>query len=106
MITQAMISVEEALERVLSYVHRLEPEEQPIADALGQVLAEDAQAGFDIPPFDNTAMDGYAVRAADTNGASESSPVRLRVIGELAAGYVFEGEVTPGTAVRIMTGAP
>jgi molybdopterin molybdotransferase len=51
-------------------------------------------------------MDGYAVRAADTAGAREASPVRLRVIGELAAGYIFEGEVAPGTAVRIMTGAP
>jgi molybdopterin molybdotransferase len=106
MVTQAMISVEEARERILSYVSRLEPEEKPIVDALGQVLAEDVRAAFDIPPLDNTAMDGYAVRAADTDGAGESTPVRLRVIGELAAGYLFEGEVAPGTAVRIMTGAP
>jgi molybdopterin molybdotransferase len=106
MVTQAMISVEEARERILSYVQRLEPEERPLVDALGQVLAEDVAAGFDIPPLDNTAMDGYAVRAADTEGAGEANPVRLRVIGELAAGYLFEGEVTPGTAVRIMTGAP
>ena len=106
MVTQSMISVEEALERILSFVHRLEPEERPILEALGQVLAEDAIAPFDIPPLDNTAMDGYAVRAADTEGAGESHPVRLRVVGELAAGYVFEGEVAPGTAVRIMTGAP
>ncbi len=101
-----MISVEEALERILSFVHRLEPEEQPLLDALGQVLAEDVKAEFDIPPLDNTAMDGYAVRAADTFGASEADPVRLRVAGELAAGYIFDGEVTPGSAVRIMTGAP
>ncbi|MBI4571018.1 MAG: molybdopterin molybdotransferase MoeA [Chloroflexi bacterium] len=101
-----MISVEEALERILSFVHRLEPEERPILEALGQVLAEDAVAPFDIPPLDNTAMDGYAVRAADTEGASESHPARLRVAGELAAGYLFEGEVAPGAAVRIMTGAP
>ena len=101
-----MISVEEALERILSYVRRLEPEEQPIIDALGQVLAEDVAAGFDIPPLDNTAMDGYAVRAADTEGASEAKPVPLRIAGELAAGYIYEGEVTAGTAVRIMTGAP
>jgi molybdopterin molybdotransferase len=106
MVTQAMISVEEALERILSFVHRLEPEERPILEALGQALAEDAVAPFDIPPLDNTAMDGYAVRAADTQGASESHPARLRVAGELAAGYVFEGEVAPGSAVRIMTGAP
>ena len=101
-----MISVEEARERILSFFQRLEPEEKPLLDALGQVLAEDVRATFDIPPLDNTAMDGYAVRAADTAGASESSPVLLRVIGELAAGYVFDGEVAPGTAVRIMTGAP
>jgi molybdopterin molybdotransferase len=106
MVVQSMISVEEALERILSFFERLAPEEQPLLDALGQVLAEDVASPIDIPPLDNTAMDGYAVRAADTSGASEASPVRLRVIGELAAGYLFDGEVTPGTAVRIMTGAP
>ncbi len=106
MVSQAMISVDEALEHILSYFDRLEPEERPVPDALGQVLAEDVESAFDIPPLDNTAMDGYAVRAADTEGASEANPVRLRVSGELAAGYIFDGEVTPGSAVRIMTGAP
>jgi len=101
-----MISVDEALERILSYVSVLEPEEKPILKALSQVLAEDVIAPFNIPPLDNSAMDGYAVQAASTVGASRSSPVELRVVGELAAGYIFEGEVTPGTAVRIMTGAP
>jgi molybdopterin molybdotransferase len=101
-----MISVEEALERILSYVTTLDVEERPILDALGQVLAEDAVSPMDIPPLDNTAMDGYAVRAADTAGATDTTPVQLRVIGELAAGYVFDGEVAAGTAVRIMTGAP
>jgi molybdopterin molybdotransferase len=101
-----MISVEEALERILSYVSVLEPEEKPILDALGQVLAEDITSDIDIPPLDNTAMDGYAVRAADTAGATPESPVHLQVLGELAAGYLYEGEVGPGTAVRIMTGAP
>src|SRR3990172_733661 len=88
MTTETMISVEEALERVLSYFERLPPEEQPVLDALGQVLAEDVASPIDIPSFDNTAMDGYAVRAADTDGATASSPVRLRVIGKLAAGYL------------------
>ena len=106
MVSQAMISVDEALERILSYFERLEPEERPVPDALGQVLAEDVESTLDIPPLDNTAMDGYAVRAADTEGASEANPVRLRISGELAAGYIFDGEVTPGSAVRIMTGAP
>jgi molybdopterin molybdotransferase len=101
-----MISVEEATERILSYVHVLDAEEKPILDALGQVTAEDVASGMDIPPLDNTAMDGYAVRAEDTRGASDGSPVTLRVIGELAAGYVYDGRVEPGTAVRIMTGAP
>jgi molybdopterin molybdotransferase len=101
-----MITVEEALQRILSYVDILETEEKPLLEVLGQVLAEDVTSGFDIPPLDNTAMDGYAVRAEDTRGASTDSPVGLRVTGEVAAGYVFEGEVAAGTAVRIMTGAP
>ena len=101
-----MISIQEALERILSYVSRLPAEDKHPMDALGQVLDEDVRAGFDIPPLDNTAMDGYAVRAADTAGATEDSPRQLEVIGEVAAGYQYEGEVRPGTAVRIMTGAP
>ena len=101
-----MISVEEALERILSHFSVLDAEERPILDALGQVVAEDIVSRITIPPLDNTAMDGYAVRAPDTAGASEASPVRLRVIGELAAGYLFDGAVEAGTAVRIMTGAP
>jgi molybdopterin molybdotransferase len=101
-----MISVEEALERILGHVDVLEPEERPILGALGQVLAEDVIAPLNIPPLDNSAMDGYAVQAASTVGASRSAPVELKVVGELAAGYIFEGEVTPGAAVRIMTGAP
>jgi molybdopterin molybdotransferase len=101
-----MITVEEALGRILGYVDVLPVEEKSLVDALGQVLAEDVSAPFDIPPLDNTAMDGYAVRAADTAGASAESPVALSVVGEVAAGYTFEGGVAPGSAVRIMTGAP
>jgi molybdopterin molybdotransferase len=101
-----MISIEEARARILDVVARLEPEEKPISAALGQVLAEDVVSPVTIPPFDNTAMDGYAVRAADTEGASPDAPVRLRIIGEVAAGYIFEGRVEKGGAVRIMTGAP
>jgi molybdopterin molybdotransferase len=101
-----MISVEEALERILAHVPVLEPVEAPILEALGQVTAEDVVSPLDIPPHDNTAMDGYAVRAADTAGATGAQPVQLRVIGDLAAGYLFEGRVGPGEAVRIMTGAP
>jgi molybdopterin molybdotransferase len=101
-----VITVDEALERILGYVEVLEPEEKPLLEALGQVLAEDVASDFNIPPLDNTAMDGYAVRAEDTRGASPDSPAQLQVVGEVAAGYIFRGEVTPGTAVRIMTGAP
>jgi len=101
-----MISVEEALERVLSYVEVLNPERKPILDCLGQVLAEDVYSTIDIPPLDNSAMDGYALRAEDTRGASESSPRYLSVIGEIAAGSLPTIKVRPGTAIRIMTGAP
>ena len=101
-----MISVEEALEKVLSYVEVLEPERKPILDCLGQVLAEDVYSDIDIPPLDNSAMDGYALRAQDTWGASESSPRYLVVVGEVAAGSMPTKEVRLGMAIRIMTGAP
>jgi len=101
-----MISVEEALEKILGYVEVLKPERKPILDCLGQVLAEDVYSTIDIPPLDNSAMDGYALRAEDTRGASESSPRHLVVVGEIAAGSMPTKEVKPGTAIRIMTGAP
>jgi len=101
-----MISVEEALEKVLNYVEVLEPERKPILDCLGQVLAEDVYSTIDIPPLDNSAMDGYALRAKDTRGACESSPRYLVVVGEVAAGSMPTKEVRPGMTIRIMTGAP
>ncbi len=101
-----MIPVEEARERILGFFSTLGIEKKPLLDALGQVLAEDIIAPFDIPPLDNTGMDGYAVRAGDTTGATESSPVPLKVIADLAAGYVLDTPVGQGEAVRIMTGAP
>jgi molybdopterin molybdotransferase len=101
-----MISVEEALNRILHHVRVLEPERKPILDCLGQVLAEDVYSTIDIPPLDNSAMDGYAVRAEDTSGASGLSPRYLAVVGEVAAGSMPEKEVRSGTAIRIMTGAP
>ena len=101
-----MISVEEALDKVLSYVEVLEPERKSILDCLGQVLAEDVYSTIDIPPLDNSAMDGFALRAEDTRGASESSPRLLTVVGEIAAGSMPTQAVGPGTAIRIMTGAP
>ena len=101
-----MISVEEALEKILSYFEVLEPEEKPILDSLGQVMAEDVYSSIDIPPRDNSAMDGFAVRAEDTYGAGKSSPKVFPVIAEVAAGSMPDKELEPGTAIRIMTGAP
>ncbi len=101
-----MISVDEALERVLSYVDVLEAEQKPILQCLGQVLAEEIHSAIDVPPLDNSAMDGYAIRAVDTVGATESSPRYLAVVGEIAAGSVPKIRVEEGTATRIMTGAP
>jgi molybdopterin molybdotransferase len=101
-----MISVEEALDKVLSCVEVLQPERKPILDCLGQVLAEDVYSTIDIPPLDNAAMDGFALRVEDTRDANESSPRYLVVVGEVAAGSMPAKEVAPGTAIRIMTGAP
>jgi molybdopterin molybdotransferase len=101
-----MVSVEQALEEILSGVEVLEPETKPILDCLGQVLAEDIRSTIDIPPLDNSAMDGYAVKAEDTCGASEASPKILSVTGKIAAGSMPRGEVKRGSAIRIMTGAP
>jgi molybdopterin molybdotransferase len=96
------LSVEEALERILATVRVLEPERTSLLEAVGRVLAEPVTAPRDVPPLDNAAMDGYAVRGAD--GARV--PARLRVIGEAAAGRLSQTQVEPGTALRIMTGAP
>jgi len=101
-----MISIEQALEKILSYVDILDEEQRSILDCPGQVLAEDVYSNIDIPPLDNSAMDGYAVRSKDTRGASHQSPRRLRVIDTVAAGSIPQYGVKPGTAIRIMTGAP
>ncbi len=98
-----MLSVEQARERILALVPVLEPEERPLLETLGQVLAEDLAAAFDIPPWDNSAMDGYAVRHQDVHDAT---PTVLRVIDTVAAGQWPQEQVRPGTAIRIMTGAP
>lgn len=101
-----MISVEQALEKILEHIDVLGMEESPVLSCLGQVLAEDVYSTINIPPLDNSAMDGYAVRAADTRGAGQKSPRILRIIDTVTAGSVSQSEVEPGTAVRIMTGAP
>lgn len=101
-----MVSVEEALQKILSRIEVLEPETKPILDCSRQVLAEDIRSTIDIPPLDNSAMDGYAVKAEDIRGASEASPKILSVTGKVAAGSMPKGEVKRGSAIRIMTGAP
>ena len=104
--TPDMLSVEEARERILALVPVLEAEERPLLETLGQVLVEGAVSTFDIPPWDNSAMDGYAVRYQDVRGTGHDHPKSLRVIGHVAAGQLPHQEVRPGTAIRIMTGAP
>jgi molybdopterin molybdotransferase len=101
-----MISVDEALAYILKHFKPLEPETVPLFDALDRVLTQDIVSDINIPPFNNSAMDGYAVRADDVVKASKEHPITLRVIGEVAAGYTAQRSVEPGTAMRIMTGAP
>lgn len=101
-----MISLNEAQARVLTACVSAAPRQVALADAYGCVLAETVRAGEPVPPFANTAMDGYAVRAGDVTEASEQRPARLRVIGTLAAGAAANLPVGPGEALRIMTGAP
>lgn len=90
---------------VVALVERLAPTRVPLRDALGRVLAEDVRAEEAVPPFANSGMDGYAVRAQDTSGATPTAPVRLRVVDELPAGRPATTEVGAGEAIRIMTGA-
>jgi molybdopterin molybdotransferase len=98
----ALLPVNEARARILAGVKPLPAEPVKLADALGRVLAAPVKAGRDQPPFDCSAMDGYAVRAADVS----TVPVTLRVIGVSAAGRAFSGKIGPGEAARIFTGAP
>ncbi len=101
-----MIAVEEALRIVLDSVEKLGWEYVALLDTLGRVLAEDIAAAEPIPAWDNSAMDGYALRAEDSHGASEEQPVVLQMIGTVGAGQIFEGFLEKGQAIRIMTGAP
>lgn len=97
-----MISVDKALEVVLAHTPALPAEEVTLTDALGRVLAEDVRSDADMPPFDRSAMDGYAVRAADVSQV----PVVLDVVGQIRAGQFPELALGPGEAAQVMTGAP
>jgi len=101
-----MLRIEDALDIILQHTPILDEEEVGLAASLGRVLRRDCVSDLDLPPFDRARMDGYALRAADTETAVPERPVRLREIGAAAAGHAFDGQVNAGEAVRIMTGAP
>ncbi len=101
-----MISVNEALDKILSHVRPLGFEKVSLLDSLGRVIAEDISAKRNIPPLDNSAMDGYALRSEDVQKASQNHPVRLEVIEDLPAGFISTKTLEKGKAIRIMTGAP
>ena len=103
---EALLSVAEARRQVLEAVHPLEVHDALIGDALGLVAAKDLVAPHPLPRFDNSAMDGYAVVAADTSTAEPNNVVELDIVGEVRAGEPGDLKVAPGTAARIMTGAP
>ena len=87
-------------------VSLLEPESVALAELSGRVLSAAVVAGIDVPLFDRSAMDGFAVRGAETTGAGDYTPLSLQVVGQSLPGHPFTGELTIGEAVRIMTGAP
>jgi molybdopterin molybdotransferase len=100
-----VLSLEEARDKIVQAVQPLGAEFVGLQESFGRVLAEQVPAPMSLPPFDNSAMDGYAVRAADVAKASVTSTVTLRVIGKIAAGGIFKGEVQSGTCVRLFTGS-
>lgn len=101
-----LMPFDEALDRMLAGVEALSADEATVDAALGLVLAEDVRARDTLPPWDDSAMDGYAVRSVDVAAASADAPVVLRVTGEVAAGHPATTPVTEGAAVRVLTGAP
>ena len=101
-----MLELEEALKQVLAAVPLARSESVPLSEAAGRILRERVCAAIDLPVFDNSAMDGFAVRAADVVSANADRPVVLRLIGRVAAGEVFTAEVPRGSCVRLFTGSP
>ncbi len=106
MTDQEPCSVEAHLERVLAGVRPLNPVPQPLLETLGLACAEDVVSPMSLPSFDNSAMDGYAVRREDVVGATTEQPVVLPVVGEIGAGQSGLRALAPGSAAKIMTGAP
>ncbi len=101
-----LLSVDEALSRILDGIAPLPAERVKLSDSLGRVLAEDLRAEINLPPFPNSALDGYAVRSDDVAAAAPQSPVQLRVTMDIPAGKPPDSPLTAGQAARIMTGAP
>src|SRR5258705_6718434 len=101
-----MLEYEEAVARILAAVPPVTSEAVALDNAHGRVLSERVVSPIDLPGFDNSAMDGYAVRAADVAPATRESPVRLQVAGRVAAGETFSGKITAGSCVRLFTGSP
>ena len=101
-----LLPVEEALERILASITRLEPEQVALSEASGRVLARPITSQEDVPPFANSAMDGYALRSSDTQSATTQEPRRLRLVGIVQAGKVAERLLEDVEAMRILTGAP
>ncbi|MGA8211529.1 MAG: gephyrin-like molybdotransferase Glp [Nocardioidaceae bacterium] len=99
-------TVAEHVDRIVSALEPLAPYDQPLLETLGLPVCEDVVAPMDLPSFDNSAMDGYAVYRSDVATASPDQPVHLPVVGELAAGQTRHVALSPGTTLRIMTGAP
>src|SRR3954463_7113964 len=104
--TDQLVSVEEHRDRILSAIEPLPAFDQPLMEAFGLTAAEEVRSAVALPGFDNSAMDGYAVVHADVASASDDNPVHLPVVGEIGAGQASLLAMSPGTAVKIMTGAP
>src|SRR2546422_1044199 len=101
-----MLELEEAQQRILSGVTGLGANVVPLSKAAGRFLAASVHSAIKLPPFDNSAMDGYAVRAGEVASAGPKTPVILKLAGKVVAGECFSGEVRPGGCVRIFTGSP
>ncbi|MGW8251050.1 MAG: gephyrin-like molybdotransferase Glp, partial [Anaerolineales bacterium] len=101
-----LLSVAEAQQLILRAFSKTESVKVDVPQALRKILAEDVFSSIDLPAFSNSSMDGFAVRSGDVMGASPGNPVKLRVVGDVAAGHSVDVELESGQAVRIMTGGP
>lgn len=100
------ISLEEAQTLLLKFTHPVNECQVALTDSVGRILSQDIQTAINLPPFDKSPLDGYALQAKDTEAASSSNPATLEVIEEVRAGYMPKKQVTSGTAIKVMTGAP